>query len=143
MVKPDGVQRGLVGTIIKRFERRGFQLLGLKFVSPTREHFEKHYADLAGKKFFNGLIETMLSGPVVAMVWSADDAAAVGRKLVGETNPKNSLPGTIRGDYCIDLGRNIIHASDSQESAENEIALWFSETEIVSWGKADLGQIYE
>ena len=115
MVKPDGVHRGLVGEIIKRFETRGFKLIALKMASPNQEHFEKHYADLAGKKFFPSLIQYMLTGPVVATVWEGTQAVKVGRKIVGETDPIESLPGTIRGDFCIEKGRNIIHASDSVE----------------------------
>ncbi|OZJ04193.1 hypothetical protein BZG36_02187 [Bifiguratus adelaidae] len=125
MVKPDGVERGLVGEIIKRFENRGYQLLALQLLTPTKEHLEQHYADLKAKPFFPGLIQYMLSGPVVGMVWAGKDAVKTGRKMLGETNPLASAPGTIRGDYCIEVGRNICHGSDSVESAEKEIALWF------------------
>ncbi|KAJ3211753.1 heme peroxidase [Entophlyctis luteolus] len=117
-VKPDGVQRGLVGEIIKRFESKGFKLAGLKLVSPGKAHLEQHYADLAGKKFFPGLISYMTSGPVVAMVWVGKGVVKAGRVLLGETNPLASLPGTIRGDFAVDIGRNICHGSDSVESAE-------------------------
>ncbi|KAJ3094874.1 nucleoside diphosphate kinase, partial [Physocladia obscura] len=127
MVKPDGVQRGLVGEIIKRFESKGFKLAALKLTSPGKSHLEKHYADLATKKFFPGLIEYMTSGPVVAMVWVGKGVVKAGRVLLGETNPLSSLPGTIRGDFAVDIGRNICHGSDSVESAEHEIALWFPE----------------
>lgn len=143
MVKPDGVHRGLVGEIIKRFENRGYKLVALKMATPSREHFEKHYADLAGKKFFPSLIDYMLTGPVVATVWEGVQATKVGRKIVGETDPIESLPGTIRGDFCIEKGRNIIHASDSVESAEKEIALWFSQEEISTWKKIDQSMVYE
>ncbi|KAI8138808.1 nucleoside diphosphate kinase [Fennellomyces sp. T-0311] len=125
MVKPDGVQRGLVGEIIKRFETRGYQLLALELLTPTKEHLEEHYRDLAGKGFFAGLIQYMLSGPVVGMVWAGKDVVKTGRKMLGETNPLASAPGTIRGDFALDVGRNICHGSDSVESAEREIALWF------------------
>ena len=143
MIKPDGVQRGLVGEIIKRFEERGYKLVAIKMCTPGKEHFEKHYADLSSKKFFTGLIEYMQTGPVVATVWQGTNAVKVGRKIVGETDPFDSLPGTIRGDFCIEKGRNIIHASDSVESAEKEIKLWFNEKEVNSWTKIDEKMVYE
>jgi len=127
MIKPDGVQRGLVGNIIERFENKGFKLVALKMTSPSKEHLETHYADLKSKKFFPGLIEYMLMGPVVAMVWEGDNAVKTGRVMLGATNPSDSLPGTIRGDLCIDVGRNICHGSDSVVAAKAEIALWFPE----------------
>ncbi|KAJ3103322.1 hypothetical protein HDU97_010227 [Phlyctochytrium planicorne] len=126
-VKPDGVQRGLVGEIIKRFENKGFQLVALKLAAPGRTHLEEHYKDLRDKKFFAGLVDYMSSGPVVAMVWSGKNVVKAGRVLLGETNPLASLPGTIRGDFAIDIGRNICHGSDAVDSAEREIALWFPE----------------
>jgi len=143
MVKPDGVHRGLTGEIIKRFEQRGYKLIALKMLSPSKEHIEKHYSDLSTKKFFPGLVSYMLTGPVVATVWQGTNAVKVGRRIVGETDPVDSLPGTIRGDFCIEKGRNIIHASDSVDSAEKEIALWFSKEEIMSWQKVDQGVVYE
>ncbi|ORZ36673.1 nucleoside diphosphate kinase [Catenaria anguillulae PL171] len=127
MAKPDAVARGLVGEIIKRFETRGFKLVALKLAHPTKEHLEQHYADLKGKGFFPSLISYMLSGPVVAMVWEGKNVVKTGRVMLGATNPFDSLPGTIRGDYAIDVGRNICHGSDSVESANKEIALWFPE----------------
>ncbi|PAV23728.1 nucleoside diphosphate kinase [Pyrrhoderma noxium] len=127
MIKPDGVQRNLVGPIISRFEQRGFKLVALKLVHATPEHLEKHYADLAGKPFFPGLIKYMSAGPVVAMVWEGLDAVKTGRAMLGATNPLASSPGTIRGDYALAVGRNICHGSDSVESAQKEIALWFPE----------------
>nr|VWO98705.1 MaoC_dehydrat_N domain-containing protein [Ganoderma boninense] len=127
MVKPDGVQRGLVGNIIGRFEQRGFKLIALKLVHATPEHLEKHYADLKGKGFFPSLIQYMASGPVVAMVWQGLDAVKTGRAMLGTTNPLQSSPGTIRGDFALAVGRNICHGSDSVESAEKEIGLWFPE----------------
>ncbi len=105
MIKPDGVQRGLVGDIISRFEKKGFKLVGMKLTAPGKEMFEKHYADLSSKGFFAGLIEYMNSGPVCAMVWEGDNAVLTGRKMLGATKPFDSAPGTIRGDYCIDVGR--------------------------------------
>jgi nucleoside-diphosphate kinase len=143
MVKPDGVHRGLVGEVLRRFEDRGFKLVALKMCSPSKEHFEKHYADLSTKKFFPSLIQYMLTGPVVATVWEGTNAVKIGRKIVGETDPLDSLPGTIRGDYAIEKGRNIIHASDAVESAEKEIALWFSQEEVQSWTKVDSSMVYE
>jgi nucleoside-diphosphate kinase len=143
MVKPDGVHRGLVGTIIQRFEHRGYKLIALKMVTPSRELLENHYSDLKEKKFFPSLIEYMLMGPVVAMVWQGMAVVSTGRKIVGATNPLDSTPGTIRGDFCIDTGRNIIHASDKVEAAEKEIALWFTPAEVQSWSKFDEKFIYE
>ena len=127
MVKPDGVQRGLVGNIIARFEKKGFKLVALKMVSPSKTHLETHYSDLSSKGFFAGLIKYMSMGPVVAMVWEGDNVVKTGRVMLGATNPRVSAPGTIRGDLCIDVGRNICHGSDSVESAKKEIALWFPE----------------
>ncbi|DAZ95956.1 TPA: hypothetical protein N0F65_009257 [Lagenidium giganteum] len=127
MVKPDGVQRRLVGEIIKRFEAKGFKLVALKLVAPGKDHLEKHYADLAGRPFFPSLIEYMSSGPVVAMVWEGTNVVLEGRKMLGATKPSESALGTIRGDFCIEVGRNVCHGSDSVESANKEIALWFPE----------------
>ncbi|CAK9048022.1 Nucleoside diphosphate kinase (NDK) (NDP kinase) (Abnormal wing disks protein) (Killer of prune protein), partial [Durusdinium trenchii] len=127
MIKPDGVMRGLTGKIIQRFEEKGFKLVGLKMMTPSKEHLEKHYADLSSKPFFPSLIEYMQMGPVVCMVWEGDNVVKTGRVMLGETNPAASLPGTIRGDYCITVGRNICHGSDAVESAKAEIALWFGE----------------
>ncbi|KAG0241110.1 nucleoside diphosphate kinase [Mortierella sp. GBA43] len=124
-VKPDGVERGLVGEIIKRFENKGFQLLALELKKPSEEHLKEHYADLSTKPFFGGLIKYMTSGPVVAMVWQGKGVVKAGRVLLGETNPLASLPGTIRGDFALDVGRNICHGSDSVDNAEKEIKLWF------------------
>eukprot|EP01117_Protostelium_nocturnum_P020338 TRINITY_DN909_c0_g1_i4.p1 TRINITY_DN909_c0_g1~~TRINITY_DN909_c0_g1_i4.p1 ORF type:complete len:156 (+),score=51.48 TRINITY_DN909_c0_g1_i4:153-620(+) len=142
-IKPDGVQRGLVGEIIARFEKKGFQLVALKFVHVTKEHAEAHYSDLSSKPFFNGLCEYLSSGPVVAMVWQGKNAAKGGRVLLGTTNPLDSAPGTIRGDFALDVGRNIIHGSDSVESAEKEIAAWFKPEELVNWAPVTRNQVYE
>ena len=143
MIKPDGVHRGLVGTVIQRFENRGYKLIALKMTTPSKELLENHYEDLKEKKFFPSLISYMLMGPVVCMVWQGMSVVSTGRKIVGATNPLDSTPGTIRGDYCIDTGRNIIHASDKVEAAEREIALWFTPEEINSWSKHDEKLIYE
>ncbi|ETN44531.1 nucleoside diphosphate kinase [Cyphellophora europaea CBS 101466] len=142
-VKPDGVQRGLVGDIIQRFEKRGYKLVALKMVSPSKEHLEKHYEDLSDKPFFKGLVTYMLSGPIVAMVWEGRDACKTGRSILGATNPLASAPGTIRGDYAIDVGRNVCHGSDGVESAKKEIALWFKPEEVQSYKSAQFDWIYE
>ena len=105
----------------------------MKLCAPGKAHFEKHYADLSSKGFFAGLVEYAASGPVCAMVWEGDNAVKTGRKMLGATKPFDSEPGTIRGDYCIDVGRNVIHGSDAVDSANHEIGLWFKDTEIVSW----------
>ncbi|KAK9767320.1 nucleoside diphosphate kinase Ndk1 [Basidiobolus ranarum] len=137
-IKPDGVQRSLIGEIIKRFESRGYKLVGMKLLVPGKDLAEEHYADLKTKPFFKGLVDYMTNGkaPVVAMVWEGQDVIKQGRSIIGATNPLESAPGTIRGDLCISVGRNIIHGSDSFESAEKEIGLWFKENEIVSWTPA-------
>ena len=143
MIKPDGVQRGIIGQIISRFETKGFKLVAMKLTAPGKEQFEKHYADLSTKKFFPGLIEYATSGPVCAMVWEGDNAVKTGRKMLGATRPFDSEPGTIRGDFCIDVGRNIIHGSDAVESANAEIALWFPEEQLVKWDHHSNAWIYE
>ncbi|WGV27115.1 nucleoside-diphosphate kinase [Halotia branconii] len=132
-IKPDGVQRGLAGEIIRRFETKGFTLVGLKFLKPSRELAEQHYAVHRQRPFFAGLVEFITSGPVVAMVWEGDGVIAAARKMIGATNPLTAEPGTIRGDLGINIGRNIIHGSDAPETAKNEISLWFKEEELVSW----------
>jgi len=142
-IKPDGVQRGLIGPIISRFENRGYKLVAIKLVTPGQQHLEKHYEDLSSKPFFPGLIKYMSSGPICAMVWEGRDAVKTGRALLGATNPLASAPGTIRGDYGIDVGRNICHGSDSVENAKKEIALWFKEGEVLSWKSAQQDWIYE
>ena len=110
---------------------------------PGKEHFEKHYSDLSSKPFFAGLVTYAASGPVVAMVWEGNNAVATGRKLLGATRPDDSAPGTIRGDLCIDVGRNVIHGSDGVESANHEIALWFTETELTNWTHHSDSWVYE
>ncbi|MGD1809361.1 nucleoside-diphosphate kinase [Dapis sp. BLCC M126] len=132
-IKPDGVQRGLVGQIISRFETKGFTLVGLKVISVSKELAEKHYDVHKERPFFPGLIQFITSGPVVAMVWEGEGVVASARKIIGATNPLSSEPGTIRGDYGISVGRNLIHGSDAIETAQNEISLWFKEEELVSW----------
>jgi nucleoside-diphosphate kinase len=141
-IKPDGVQRGIVGQIIARFEAKGYKLVAMKLTSPGKEHMENHYADLKEKKFFPGLIEYMTSGPVVAMVWEGKNVVKEGRKMLGATMPSESAMGTIRGDFCIDVGRNVCHGSDAVESAEAEIALWFPEG-TSEWNSCESPWVYE
>lgn len=143
MIKPDGVQRGLVGEIIGRFERKGFKLVGLKFAQPTAEQFGVHYADLKDKPFFPGLLSYMQLGPVCQMVWEGTNAVAGGRVLLGETKPQDSAPGTIRGDFALEVGRNICHGSDSVETANHEIGLWFQDTELFNWTSPLHSMIFE
>jgi len=125
MVKPDGVQRRLVGEIIRRYENKGLTLAGLKMLTPTREMAEAHYAVHRGKPFFENVVSFIASGPVVAMVWEGDDAVALCRKMMGATKPADSVPGTIRGDYANTIEQNLIHGSDSPENAAEEIKIWF------------------
>jgi nucleoside-diphosphate kinase len=143
MIKPDGVHRGLVGEIMKRFEQKGFKLVAVKFQQATVEHLSNHYADLSKKAFFPGLVKYMASGPLVPMVWEGKGVVKTGRKMLGETNPQDSAPGTIRGDYCVEVGRNICHGSDSVESAEKEINLWFTKEELVNWSPCEESWLYE
>ena len=143
MIKPDGVQRGLVGKIISRFEEKGFKLVGLKLAQPTKEQFEAHYADLKEKPFFPGLLSYMMLGPVCQMVWEGSNVVLTGRKMLGATKPFDSNPGTIRGDFAIDVGRNIIHGSDSVESANKEIGIWFKHDELFAWKLSTFTWIYE
>ena len=142
-VKPDGVQRGLVGDILQRFERKGFKLVGLKLMSVTQEMAENHYGEHKGKPFFNGLVEYIISSPIVAMVWEGPNVVLTARQMMGATNPKDSAPGTIRGDFAVDIGRNIIHGSDSDESAACEIGIFFSESEVTAWDRSNDGWIVE
>ena len=136
-IKPDGVQRGLVGEILGRFERKGFKLVGLKQLTPSRELAEKHYGVHKDRPFFPSLVEFITSGPVVAMVWEGDGVIAGARKLIGSTNPLEADPGTIRGDLAVNLGRNVIHGSDGFETANYEIGLWFDSSELTDWTLSD------
>lgn len=142
-VKPDGVQRGLVGEIIQRFEKKGYKLVAVKEIKPTQKFAQTHYQDLKAKSFFPHLVRFFSSGPVVAMVWEGKGVVAGGRTLLGATNPAESLPGTIRGDLCVDIGRNICHGSDSPSSAQDEIALWFKPDEVINWTNASNSWVYE
>merc|ERR1711991_165039 len=142
-LKPDAVQRGLIGEIIGRFEKKGFQLVGMKFIQVSKEFAAEHYADLSSKGFFDGLCDFFSSGPVCAMVWQGLGVVATGRKMLGTTNPADSAPGTIRGDFAVDMGRNICHGSDSVESANNEIEHWFKPEELVDWQPTMNEWVYE
>ncbi|KAF6734474.1 Nucleoside diphosphate kinase 3 [Oryzias melastigma] len=141
-VKPDGVQRKLVGEIVRRFEKKGFKLVGLKLVQASEDILREHYWDLRTKPFYNRLISYMSSGPVVVMVWQGLEVVKTARKMLGETNPAESLPGTIRGDYCVEVGKNVIHGSDSVESAQREISLWFGPNELHRWRSSSSQWIY-
>ncbi|KAL3315836.1 nucleoside diphosphate kinase [Cichlidogyrus casuarinus] len=136
-VKPDGVQRGLIPVVLQRFTDKGLKLVAMKFMSAPRELLKEHYKDLADKPFYSGLVEYMSSGPVCAMVWEGQDAVVYGRKMLGATRPIDSEPGTIRGDYCLTVGRNAVHGSDAVDSAKREIQLWFKPDEIVNWKLVD------
>jgi nucleoside-diphosphate kinase len=130
LIKPDGVQRGLVGEIIKRLEGRGLKLIALKMMQVARDKAEQHYAEHQGKAFYEGLLSFITSGPIVAMIWEGREAVTVVRSLMGSTDPLKALPGTIRGDLALDLGMNLIHGSDSPSRAETEMALFFSGKEL-------------
>ncbi|MBI4234473.1 MAG: nucleoside-diphosphate kinase [Chloroflexi bacterium] len=133
LVKPDGMQRGLAGEIIGRLERRGLSIVGMRLVHIDRALAERHYAAHVGKGFFPGLVEFITSSPVVAIVFEGKDAVEAARQAMGATDPLKAAPGTIRGDLGLDIGRNLVHGSDSQESAEREIGLFFSPRELVEW----------
>jgi nucleoside-diphosphate kinase len=133
IIKPDGVQRGLVGEIVGRLERRGLRLTAMKFKAVEKALAEQHYAVHQGKPFYNSLIEYITSAPVVVMAWEGSKAIEAVRQTVGATNPTNAAPGTIRGDLALDIGRNLIHASDGAETAAFELGLWFKPAELVSW----------
>jgi nucleoside-diphosphate kinase len=142
-IKPDGVQRGLVGDIISRFETKGFILVGMKFMQVSRELAENHYAVHKDRPFFAGLVDFITASPVVAMVWEGDGVVTTARKMIGATNPLAAELGTIRGDYGANIGRNIIHGSDAIETAEQEIALWFTKDELITWQPTIMPWVYE
>ncbi|MCA1037152.1 nucleoside-diphosphate kinase [Bacillus infantis] len=135
MVKPDGVQRNLVGEIVSRFEKKGFQLAGGKLMVISKELAEQHYGEHKERPFFGELVDFITSGPVFAMVWEGENVIATARQMMGSTNPKDAAPGTIRGDFAVTVGKNIIHGSDSPESAEREIGLFFNESELAGYSK--------
>ena len=136
LAKPDAVQRGLIGEIISRLEKRGLKLIAAKFIQVSRELAETHYAIHKGKPFYDGLIAYITSSPVMAMVWEGPNAVAAVRQTMGATRPTEASPGSIRHDYGLEVGRNLTHASDSPENGEKEVALWFSDEEIVDWQRA-------
>jgi nucleoside-diphosphate kinase len=133
MLKPDAMQRGLMGDILARFDRKGYKPVAMKLMHIPRDLAERHYGEHKGKGFFNGLIDYITSGPVLVMVWEGENIVADIRVMMGKTNPKDALPGTIRGDYAQQTGRNIIHGSDSVESAKREINLFFNDYELQTW----------
>ena len=143
MVKPDGVQRGLIGEVISRIERKGLKIVAMKMMHVSQETAKEHYAEHIEKPFFSSLVDYITSGPVVAMVVEGRNAVSVVRKLVGKTDPVEADPGTIRGDLALDIGRNVVHASDSQQSAEREIGIFFSDDEITDYRKFDEDWVYE
>jgi len=137
LLKPDAVQRRLIGTLIERFERKGLRLAGLKFLQADRALAEKHYAVHKGKPFYESLLTFLTSGPTVALVWEGREAVAVGRNLMGVTDGAKAIPGTVRGDYAISVQNNLVHGSDSPENAAIEVALWFKKEELVGWTTTD------
>ncbi|MBZ4688397.1 MAG: nucleoside-diphosphate kinase [Clostridia bacterium] len=143
MIKPDGVQRGLVGEIISRFEKKGFKIVAMKFLQMNAETAAVHYAEHEGKPFYDGLVDFITSGPVVAMVLEGKNVVAQVRKMVGKTNPGEAEVGTIRGDFGLEVGRNVVHASDSVESAEREMKIYFEENELLEYNKDNEKWLYE
>lgn len=145
MVKPDGVQRGLIGEVVSRLENRGLKLLAGKFMRIDQDLAHDHYAEHEGEPYFEGLIEFITSGPVFAMVWAGDDATRQVRRMMGATDPAEAAPGTIRGDFGLDLGQNIIHGADHEDPGANEreIDLFFDDSEIVEWDLDATTWIYE
>ena len=143
LVKPDGVQRGLMGEIVHRFERRGLKLIGMKFIQMSEELANQHYAVHKERPFFNDLVSYITSGPVLAMVWEGKDAVAAARATIGSTKPAEATPGSIRGDFGMEIGRNLVHGSDSPENGVKEANLFFQPEEFVSWNRATEAWICE
>jgi len=135
LLKPDAVQRGLIGVIIGRLEQRGLRLAGMKFLQVPLDLARRHYAVHKGKPFYAGLLQYITSSPIVAMVWEGPRAIEVVRRTVGSTNPADADPGTVRADYAVEIGRNLVHASDGPETAAYEIPLWFDESQMVTWSR--------
>lgn len=142
MVKPDGVQRNLIGEITNRFERKGFKLAGAKLMQISDELAKEHYGEHKERPFFGELVDFITSGPVFAMVWEGENVIKTARNMMGSTNPSEAATGTIRGDLGVTVGKNVIHGSDSAESAEREIGLFFKEEELISYDKQDTAWIY-
>lgn len=143
MIKPDGVQRHLTGEIIHRFERKGFTLVGLKMMQVSRELAETHYGVHKERPFFKSLVNFITSAPVIAMVWEGENVVSAARNLIGGTNPTTADPGSIRGDFGVSIGRNLIHGSDAIETAQTEVALWFKESELTDWSPVRQPWLYE
>ena len=143
MVKPDGVQRGLVGEVVRRYEQRGLKVVGLKLMKVSRQLAEEHYAEHKGKPFYAGLVEYITSGPVVALALEGKDAVNVVRAINGATNPANAAPGTLRGDFALDIGRNVVHGSDAPATAQRELKLYFQDADLVSWERAGERWVHE
>ncbi|GFS69821.1 nucleoside diphosphate kinase [Trichonephila clavipes] len=133
VVKPDGVQRNMVGRVITKFEEKGFKLVAIKFLNAPKETLEEHYSEHTDRPFFESLVSYMQLGPVVPMVWEGLNVVKTSRDMIGATNPLDSLPGTLRGDYCTQVGRNLVHGSDSLSSAKREIGIWFEEDQLVDY----------
>ncbi|MEW5939631.1 MAG: nucleoside-diphosphate kinase [Chloroflexota bacterium] len=133
LVKPDGVQRALIGEVISRLERRGLRLVAAKFMAVSKELAETHYAIHKGKPFYDGLISYITSAPVMAMTWEGPNAVAAIRQTMGATRPTEAAPGSLRHDFALEVGRNLTHASDTVENGEKEVALWFKQEELVDW----------
>lgn len=133
IVKPDAVQRGLIGEIIARFERRGLRIIGMKFMQIDRALAARHYAIHQGKPFYEGLLDYITSAPVVVMALEGGDAIQIARNTIGATRPKEAVPGSIRGDFGLEVGRNLVHGSDSPENGEKEVALFFKPEELIAW----------
>jgi len=143
LVKPDGVQRGLIGEVTSRLERRGLRLVAAKFMKVSQDLAETHYAIHKGKPFYNGLIRYITSAPVMAMVWEGPNAIAAVRQTMGATRPTEAAPGSIRHDFALEVGRNLTHASDTPENSEKEVTLWFKSEELVDWQRSTDPWIFE
>jgi nucleoside-diphosphate kinase len=143
LIKPDGVQRGLVGPILARFEARGLKFVGLKLMQVPVELAQRHYAEHEGKPFYPGLIRYITAAPIIAMVLEGTNVVSAVRKMVGVTKSFEADAGTIRGDYAIEVGRNLVHASDGVETAQREVALWFTDAELLSWSRETDTWIFE
>lgn len=139
-IKPDAVQRGLIGEVIQRFEKKGFKIIGMKMIHLDTELAAKHYAEHIGKPFYDNLVRFITSGPIVAMVLQGENTVALVRKMMGSTNPQNAEPGTLRADYAQITERNIVHGSDSSESAKREISIYFDESELATEWNRDTGK---
>ncbi len=143
ILKPDAVQRGLSGEILRRFEQRGLKIVGLKFMQVPRELDLRHYAEHEGKSFYEGLVNYITSSPVLVLVLEAKNGIELARNMIGKTKPVEAAPGTIRGDFAIEVGRNLVHGSDSPTSAEREIGLWFAPEELFGWSRSTESWIHE